>query len=157
MVIGEPALVVLRDPFSESGIGLGALVIDERTHGAVLQLYVPTAERTLDRLPFLDGGGGVDHVGDVAPFLTVVLLYLLGHDRLLVDMFLEAQQDLTRVDGFDEVIGYLLADRLLHDMLLFGLGDHHHRHFRMQTFDLLQGLQSRHARHVLVQKDDVNW
>ncbi len=75
----------------------------------------------------------------------------------LMDMFLEAKQYLTRVNGFDQVIGYLLADRLLHDMFLFGLGDHHYRHFRMQTFDLLQRLQTRHTRHVLIQENDSRY
>ena len=70
-------------------------------------------------------------------------------------MLLEAKEDLRGVDRFNEIIGYLLPDRLLHDMFLFRLGDHHNRHFRMQALDLLQGLQTRHTRHVLIQENDV--
>ena len=72
-----------------------------------------------------------------------------------MDMFLEAKQYLGGINGFDQIIGYFLSDRLLHDMFLFGLSDHHYRHFGMQTLDLLQRLQTRHTRHVLIQKNDV--
>ena len=146
----KPTLVVLRYPFTKSCIRLRALVVDERTHRCVLQLDVPFAERTLDGLPFFDGRSRVDHIRDVAPFLTIVLLHLFCHDLLLMNMLLETQQDLARVNGLDQVIGYLLAYCLFHDVLLFGFGDHHYRHFGAQSFDLLQGLQTGHSGHVLI-------
>ena len=150
----EPTLIVLGDPFGEGDVGLRALVLDKRTHRGVLKFDIPFAERALDSLPFLDSAGGVDHIGDIAPFLAVVLLHLLADNRLLMHMFLEAHQDLTRVDGFDEVVGDLLADSLLHDMFLFGLGDHHYRHFGVQALHLLERLETRHSRHVLIQEYD---
>ena len=70
-------------------------------------------------------------------------------------MFLEAQEDLGGIDGLYQIVGYLLSDSLLHDMLFFAFGDHHHRYFRTQTFYLLQRLQPVHTRHVLVKKDNI--
>ena len=153
--IPKPRNVVLGDPFGESGIGLGALVLNERTHGTVLQFDIPFAERALDSLPFLYRRGRIDHIGYITPLLTVVLLYLLTDNRLLMDMRLEAQEYLAGINRLDQIIGYLLADSLLHDMLLFRFGNHNHRYFGMQTFDLLKRFQSRHSRHVLVQEDDT--
>ena len=72
-----------------------------------------------------------------------------------MDMLLEAQQYLAWVDGLDEVVGYLLADRLLHDTLLLALGNHHHGQLGVQALDLLQGFQSRQTGHVLVQENDI--
>ena len=121
----------------------------------MLQLQFPARERTLYGLPLLDSLRRIDEVGDVLKLLAVRLVGMLAHDVALVDMLLQAQQYLAGVDGLDEVVGYLLADSLLHDALLLALGDHNDGYLGMQALDLLERLQSVQARHVLVQKDDV--
>ena len=147
--------VVLRHPFRKRRIGLNTLVFDHRAHRGVLQLQIPFRQRPLNRFPFLYRTRRIDHIGYIAPFLPVVLLHLLRHNRLLMNMFLQAKQNLTRVHGFNQVIGDLLSDGLLHDMLFLRFGNHHHRHLRMNTLDLLQRLQTRHTRHVLIQEHDI--
>ena len=39
-------------------------------------------------------------------------------------------------------------------MFLFGLGDHHYRHFGVQALHLLERLESGHTRHVFIQEDN---
>ena len=85
----DDIFVVSCHPLGKRHIGLCALVFDERTHRRVLQLQIPFAQRTLDRLPLFDRRGRIDQIGDVAPFLTVVLLHLFGHDLLLMNMLLQ--------------------------------------------------------------------
>ena len=87
----KPTLVVLGNPFSEGSIGLRALVLDKRPHGGVLEIDIPFAKRALYRLPLLYRTGSVDHIGDISPLLTVILLYLLADNCLLMYMFLQAQ------------------------------------------------------------------
>ena len=41
-----------------------------------------------------------------------------------MDILLQGQQDLIGVDGLDEVVGNLLSDGLVHDVLFLALGDH---------------------------------
>ena len=76
-------------------------------------------------------------------------------NRLLMNMFLEAQQDLTWVNRLDEIIGYLFPDSLLHDMLFLAFRDHYHGHFRMDALEFLQRFQTCHTGHVLIEKNDV--
>ena len=70
-------------------------------------------------------------------------------------VFLDGQQQLIGIDRLDEVIGDLVANRLVHDALLLALCHHHHRHIRVDLFDQRKGLQACQAGHILIQEDDV--
>ena len=108
----------------------------------MLQLQLPAGEGALNGHPLLDGAGGVDHIGNVGELLTVGRIGVFLHDLALVDMLLEAEQYLAGIDGLDEIVGNLLTDGLLHNMLLLRLGDHHHRQSGVYGLDLLQCLQT---------------
>ena len=76
-------------------------------------------------------------------------------DFLLLDVLLERQQDLRRVYGFDEVVGNLRTDGLLHDVLLLALRDHHDRRGRQQFLHAGQRLEAAQSGHILVEEDEV--
>ena len=67
-----------------------------------------------------------------------------------MDVLLQRQQYLVGIDGLDEVIGNLLADGLVHDVLLLALGDHHDGHLWCNLLNALQGLQATESGHHLV-------
>ena len=80
-------------------------------------------------------------------------LQLSATDSQMTDML--RQQNLVGVDGLDQVVGNLLSDGLLHDVLLLALGHHHHRQRRLQLLDLLQRLQSAETGHLFVEQHHV--
>ena len=126
-------------------------------HGAVGlgELQFPVHEPTIDFLPVVDGAGVVDEHPHLAEVLLVGCLCLFADNFLAVDVLLERQQDLRGIDGFDEVVGNLAPDGLIHDVLLFALGNHDDGRRGCCLLDALQGLQSADARHVLIEKDEV--
>ena len=77
-------------------------------------------------------------VHDLHGYLLEVLLILIlcdfSFNFLPVNVFLQSQQDLIRIDWLDEIISYLLADSLFHDILLFTLRDHDNRESWLQFF-----------------------
>jgi len=85
--------------------------------------------------------------------LEVLLILALGNlclDGLAMDILLERKQNLIGIDGLDEIVGYLLSDGLLHNVLLFALGNHHHRYRRVNLLEFSQGFQTAYSRHLLV-------
>ena len=72
-----------------------------------------------------------------------------------MDVLLECQEYLAGVDRLDQVVCYLRADGLVHDIFLFALSDHHHGCLRLYLFDTLQSLQTCESRHHLVEHDQV--
>ena len=72
-----------------------------------------------------------------------------------MDVLLQCQQDLVGIDGLDQVVGNLLADGLLHDILFLALGHHDDRQRGLQFLDLLQGLQSAESGHLLIEEHHV--
>lgn len=101
------------------------------------------------------GEGVVDLHAQSAEVLLVGVLGHLGDNLPLVDVLLQRRQDLQRVDGLDEIVGYLRTDGLLHDVLLFTFRHHHDRCGGRHFLDTGQCLQSAHARHILIQKYEV--
>ena len=62
--------------------------------------------------------------GDLLEVLLVLALGYLGFNSTTVDVLLQRQQNLIGVDGLDEVVGNLLSDGLVHDILFLTLGHH---------------------------------
>lgn len=78
------------------------------------------------------------------------------HNKLLVlQVFLDHQQNLTGIDWLDQVVIDLGSDGLVHDLLLFILGNHDHREPGAKCFDLAQSIQSGKSGHVFVQKNHI--
>ena len=93
--------------------------------------------------------------GNLLKLLLILALRHLGFQFSAVNVLLQREQDLIGIDGLDEIVGYLLADGLIHDILFLALGDHHHGGGRRQLFDALQRLQTAEARHLLVEQHQV--
>ena len=70
-------------------------------------------------------------------------------------VLLDREQHLIGVDGFDEVVGDLRADGLVHDVLLLALGHHDDGRRGAHLLDLGKGFESRHAGHHFVEDDQV--
>ena len=99
-------------------------------------------------------------VGDahrqLAEGLLVVDGHLVAEEVLLVEVLLEAKQDLVGIDRFDEVVGDVGTNGVFHNVLLLALGNHHDRNVRMRFLDVLQGLQTAESGHILIQENDVD-
>ena len=123
----------------------------------LLQLQLPIDQLAVGAYPVLRRAGILYHHGQVGKGLAVAGLRHLAHNLLLVDVLLQRQQYLVGVDGLNQVVGYLRADGLLHDVLLLALGDHHYGHGRRHAalLDARQRLQAAQARHVLVKQHQV--
>ena len=87
--------------------------------------------------------------------LLISRLCHLCHYLLAVDILLQREENLVGVDGFDEIVSYLRPYGLVHDVFLFALGYHHHRHCRHQVLDALQGFQSAQSGHHLIEQHEV--
>ena len=72
-----------------------------------------------------------------------------------MNTFLERQQDLFRMNRFDEVIGNLRTDGLIHDILFLALRHHDDRSSRLNGFNLFQGFQSGQSGHVFVEQYQI--
>ena len=72
-----------------------------------------------------------------------------------MDVLLDREQHLVWIHGFDEVVGDLRPDGLVHDVLLLALGDHDDRSSGAYLLDFRQGFESCHTRHHLVQDDEI--
>ena len=72
-----------------------------------------------------------------------------------MDVFLEGEKYLIGIDRLDEIVGYLRANGLIHDILLLALGDHHHGHGGGYRLDCLEGFEATDTWHHLVEKDKV--
>ena len=70
--------------------------------------------------------------------------------------FLEGQQDLVGVDGFDEVVADLGAEGFFHDGFGLVFGDHDDGHIGVGRFQAGEGFQPGDAGHALIQENDVD-
>ena len=70
-------------------------------------------------------------------------------------MLLQREQYLHRIDGLDEVVGYLGADGLVHDVLLFVLRHHDDGSLGLYVLDALERLKSCQTGHHLVEQHEV--
>ena len=83
--------------------------------------------------------------------LLILVLCNLGLQLAAVNVFLQREQYLVGVYRLDQVVGNLLSDGLVHDVLLLTLGDHHHGRGRRYFLDALQRFQSAQTRHLLIE------
>ena len=72
-----------------------------------------------------------------------------------MDILFDRQEQLVRIDRFDQVISDLVTDSLVHDALFLALGHHDDRDIGIDRLDLRQCFQSGKPRHILVQKNNV--
>ena len=154
----DPVEIVAAHEFREGLVGLRLLELDhllDRSVAGLRQLDVPRGDAPVDVAPVGEVLGHLQRVGDAAELDAVVGRRLLGDELLLVDVLLDRQQYLVGVDGLDDVVGDLRADRLVHDVLLLALGHHDDGRGGAYLLDLGKGFQSGHAGHHLVEDDQV--
>ncbi|MEZ4653226.1 MAG: hypothetical protein R3E12_06360 [Candidatus Eisenbacteria bacterium] len=72
-----------------------------------------------------------------------------------LEHLLDREVDLTGVDRLGQVVGDLAAERQVHQVLFFALGDEDHRQVGMPLLDRLQSREAAHPGHHLVQQNDV--
>ncbi len=72
-----------------------------------------------------------------------------------MEYFFNGQEYLVGVYRLYEIICDLAADSLIHDVLLFALGDHYHRQMGLSLLDERQSLKSGVARHVLIKNHQI--
>ena len=72
-----------------------------------------------------------------------------------MNVLFDRQQDLIRIDRFDQVVGNFRADRLVHDVLLLAFGDHNDRGHRPDLLDARQGFETGQTGHHFVEDDQI--
>ena len=70
-------------------------------------------------------------------------------------VLLNGEEQLVRVDRFDQVVGNLVSDCLIHNAFLFAFGNHDDRHVRVDFLNVGECFQTGQARHVLVQENNI--
>ena len=162
LVVGaavDPVEVVALHEFGELHVGL-LLLRGEHLGNALVfdffDLQLPVNQVLVKGRPLLDIHPVGDAHGELAERLLIVAGHLLAHKLLVVDILLQAEQYLVGVHRFDEVVGDIGADGVLHDVLLFALGNHHDGKMRVVLLEALEGLQAAQSGHILIQKDDVH-
>src|SRR5690606_20991260 len=122
---------------------------------AALQLQFPENEFFIHVLPFLIIQTTAQRHSYLSELALVIMARGLAHQSLGVKILLYGEQYLVRVHRFDEIIGYLGADGLFHDLFLLALGYHDHRNKTVLGLDTGKRFQTTYARHVLVQENKV--
>ena len=72
-----------------------------------------------------------------------------------MDILLERQQYLIGVYRLYQVVGNLLSDGLLHNVLLLALGNHHHSDRGINLLEFAQGFETADTRHLLIQQHQI--
>ncbi len=154
----DPVEVVAFHEFAELVVGLFLLVgeyLADAAVGGVGQFDLPVHQFPVDGAPFVEVACVAQRRGDASELGAVVGRVAFGDELSGVDVFLYGKEHLVGVDRFDEVVGDLGADRLVHDVLLLAFGDHDDGGGGTQLLDRRQGFEPRHARHHLVEYDEV--
>ena len=139
----HPVHIVLFHVFGETPVGLFLLHVQHLGHLRVggTQLQLPAHQTLIDVAPFFPCPTVHNLHGYLLELLLITRLHGLGDDFLPMDVLLQRQQNLVGIHGFDQVVGNLLSDSLVHNVLLFTLGHHHHRQLGGNLLDALQGFQ----------------
>ena len=87
--------------------------------------------------------------------LLIATLSFLADQFLSVNVFLQRKQYLVRIDWFDEIVGNLASNSLVHDVLLLTLCHHHYRYRWGYLLDALQGVKPRESWHHLIEQHEV--
>ena len=154
---GQPLQIVFLHKLGKADVSLFLLHLQHLLHGriGVAKFQLPVDEPAIDIGPVLPRTTVHDLQGYLLELLLVSALRLFGHQFLAVDVLLQRQQYLVGIDGFDEVVGYLASDGLVHDVLLLALGHHDDRHGGGYLLDALQGVESGESGHHLVEQHEV--
>ena len=104
---GNPMLVFALDELAEAGIGVALLEQEHLVHGGVGagEFQLPEHELAIDFHPFADRGSHVDRGGDLLEFVLIGACGLARHEFAGMEVFLEREENLHRVDGFDQIVG----------------------------------------------------
>ncbi|MNE49349.1 hypothetical protein D3C80_1438620 [compost metagenome] len=73
----------------------------------------------------------------------------------MIEIFLQAQQNLIRIHRLDQIIGNFRTNRFLHDKFLLTFGNHNDRNSRFLFLHFRKGLQTAHTGHIFVQKNNI--
>ncbi len=73
----------------------------------------------------------------------------------VIDDLFETQQHLVGINRFDQVIGDLAADGIIHQVLRFIFGDHHHRDLLIDLFYFGQCFQTGNTRHGFIEQYNI--
>ncbi len=124
----HPVEIVLLDKLCEAQVRFLFLHAEHIGHRTVsrAQLQLPVHEFLIDFHPVLPRSAIHDLHGDLLELLLVLRLRHLRLDLFAVDVLLQCQQNLVGVHGLDQIVGNLLSDGLIHDVLFLALGHHHH-------------------------------
>ena len=137
-------LIVLADKLGKGEVGFLLLHGQHLVHAAarLRELYLPINELAVEVLPFLGRGGVADLRGDFLKLLAVAALRHLGHNLTLVDVLLQREKNLHRIDRFEQIVGNLRADGLVHKVLGLVLRHYHHGHIGLHVFDAGQRFET---------------
>ena len=153
----HPLHIVGTDILGKSLVGLFLLHGKHLGHLTVgsAELEFPMHKTTIYIHPILPRATVHDGHGYALEILLITRLGDLGNNLLAVDILLEGEKNLTGIDGLDEIIGYLGADGLIHDVFLLALGDHDHGCGGRYLLDALKCLQTIKSGHHLVEENKV--
>ncbi|CAI8300035.1 MAG: Uncharacterised protein [Flavobacteriia bacterium] len=154
----HPIQISVVHKAGEEIIGLSFLHLQDLLHVSVFGLFqrdLPIDQFLVEFHPARPVAYFIEFHSDPSEGLLVVHIGLFVDQSALVQILLQAEQELVRIDRFDQVICDLSADGFLHNVFFLALGDHHHRQSGTDLLDLFQGFQTIHSRHVFVQKDQV--
>ena len=135
----KPPLILPGYELGKSGISLLTLLTEHLAHRGVglLKRQIPLSQHTQHRRPLAERASRVYHITDVREILPVRAVSMLLHDSTAMQMLLQTQQYLHRIDRLNQVVRYLLTYSLLHDTLFLALGHHNNRQIRTQGLDIL--------------------
>ena len=154
----QPGDILPHDETAELALGLTALVVQHLSHtprSRVFQLHIPVDQPPVDIGPCLKVTGLHDAAGEISELILITRDRMLLTDTVLLRKLLQRQQQLLGSHRLDQIIRYLRADGLLHQILLLTLGDHHHRQVGDQLLDTQQGVQTAQPRHLLVDEHHI--
>ena len=159
MVVGsKPGLIVFPHKFIEGRIGLPLLHHEHLLHAAVgscCKFHLPIHKFAIQIVPVLDGAAGAYELRQLGKLLAVAGGSSLGDELSGVKVLFNRQEYLGRVYRLDKVVRYLASDSLIHDIFLFALGNHYHRHMWSRLLYEHQCLKAGKAGHVLVKNNQV--
>ena len=156
--IGHPIGVVCLHKLGEGRVGLFLLVAQQVGHrpvGAGGQLQFPVHQALVEFHPSRGIVGRVHVERELGELAAISRFGLLLHNLVAVDVPFQRHENLHRVDGFEQIVGNLCADGLVHEVLGLVFGDHHHGHVGLHLFDGGEGFESRESRHVFVEEHEV--
>ena len=152
-----PIQIILLDKLGKAVVGLLLLHLQHLGHGAFggTQLQLPVYQALVHLHPIIPRFAVHYLHGYLLEVLLILALCDFCFDGTAVDILLECQQYLIGVYGLYQVVGNLLSDGLLHNVLLLALGNHHHSDRGINLLELAQGFETADTRHLLIQQHQI--